>query len=112
MQFLRKICTDDQGQDIAEYADMLAVILVIVIGTVRLIGGNANNAFSSVASNSRQHLIDQRCSSWSWARLRVVYGCGRSRYADFFASRQNSITFPGCDCDGTDATFLRKFIGM
>jgi len=51
MQFLRKICTDDQGQDIAEYAVMLAVILVIVIGTVRLIGGNANNAFSSVASS-------------------------------------------------------------
>ncbi len=51
MQFLRKICTDDQGQDIAEYAVMLAVILVLVIGTVRLIGGNANNAFSSVASS-------------------------------------------------------------
>ncbi|HLM80842.1 MAG TPA: hypothetical protein VK302_09430 [Terriglobales bacterium] len=50
MQFPRKIYTDDQGQDIAEYAVMLAVILVIVIGTVRLIGGNANNAFSSVAS--------------------------------------------------------------
>jgi hypothetical protein len=29
---------------------MLAVILVLVIGTVRLIGTNANNAFSSVAS--------------------------------------------------------------
>ena len=41
---------NDQGQDIAEYAVMLAVILVIVIGTVRLIGGNANNVFSSVAS--------------------------------------------------------------
>ena len=51
MQFLRKICTDDQGQDIAEYAVMLAVILVLVIGTVRLIGGNANNTFSSVASS-------------------------------------------------------------
>ena len=51
MQLLRKICTDDQGQDIAEYAVMLAVILVLVIGTVRLIGGNANNAFSSVASS-------------------------------------------------------------
>ncbi|MGD0601519.1 MAG: hypothetical protein ABR988_16970 [Terriglobales bacterium] len=51
MQFLRKVCTDDQGQDIAEYAVMLAVILVLVIGTVRLIGGNANNAFSSVASS-------------------------------------------------------------
>ena len=51
MQFLRKICTDDQGQDIAEYAVMLAVILVLVIGTVRLIAGNANNAFASVASS-------------------------------------------------------------
>ncbi len=45
------LCTDDQGQDVAEYAVMLAVILVLVIGTVRLIGGNANNAFSSVASS-------------------------------------------------------------
>ncbi len=41
---------DQEGQDIAEYAVMLAVILVIVIGTIRLIGGNANNVFSSVAS--------------------------------------------------------------
>lgn len=41
---------DEVGQDIAEYAVMLAVILIIVIGTVKLIGGNANNTFSSVAS--------------------------------------------------------------
>ncbi|MBZ5654832.1 MAG: Flp family type IVb pilin [Acidobacteriia bacterium] len=40
----------EEGEDIAEYAVMLAVILVIVIGTVRLIGTNTNNAFSSVAS--------------------------------------------------------------
>jgi Flp pilus assembly pilin Flp len=40
----------EDGQDIAEYAVMLAVILVLVIGTLRLIGGNANNAFSSVAN--------------------------------------------------------------
>jgi Flp pilus assembly pilin Flp len=39
---------EDQGQDIAEYAVMLAVILVIVVGTIRLIGANANNVFSSV----------------------------------------------------------------
>ncbi len=51
VQFCRKIWSDEQGQDIAEYAVMLAVILVLVIGTVRLIGGNANNAFSSVASS-------------------------------------------------------------
>jgi len=42
---------DEQGQDIAEYAVMLAVILVIVVGTIRLIGYNANNVFSSVASS-------------------------------------------------------------
>src|SRR5256885_8970185 len=41
---------DDSGQDIAEYAVMLAVILVLVVGTIRLVGSNANNAFSSVAS--------------------------------------------------------------
>ena len=48
---LLKLWTDDQGQDIAEYAVMLAVILVLVVGTVRLVGSNANNAFSSVASS-------------------------------------------------------------
>jgi len=45
---------NEEGQDIAEYAVMLAVILVIVIGTIRLIGGNANNVFSSVASGISQ----------------------------------------------------------
>ncbi|MGO8984626.1 MAG: Flp family type IVb pilin [Terriglobales bacterium] len=49
-QFFRNIWSDEQGQDIAEYAVMLAVILVLVIGTVRLIGTNANNVFSNVAS--------------------------------------------------------------
>jgi len=48
---LRKLWQDDEGQDIAEYAVMLAVILVLVVGTVRLVGSNANNAFSSVASS-------------------------------------------------------------
>jgi Flp pilus assembly pilin Flp len=49
--FLRRVWQDEEGQDIAEYAVMLAVILVIVVGTVRLIGSNANNVFSSVASS-------------------------------------------------------------
>lgn len=48
--FLRKLWQEEDGQDIAEYAVMLAVILVIVVGTVRLIGSNANNVFSNVAS--------------------------------------------------------------
>lgn len=50
-QVLWNVWSSDEGQDIAEYAVMLAVILVLVIGTLRLIGGNANNAFSSVANN-------------------------------------------------------------
>jgi Flp pilus assembly pilin Flp len=47
---LLNLCADDDGQDIAEYAVMLAVILVLVVGTVRLIGSHANSVFSSVAS--------------------------------------------------------------
>ena len=50
-EFLNRIWSDDRGQDIAEYAVMLAVILVLVVGTIRLVGSNANNAFSSVASS-------------------------------------------------------------
>jgi Flp pilus assembly pilin Flp len=51
---LRRLWREDAGQDIAEYAVMLAVILVIVVGTIRLIGSNANNVFSSVASSISQ----------------------------------------------------------
>ncbi len=47
---LNQLWKDEQGQDIAEYAVMLAVILVIVVGTVRLIGSNANTVFSQVGS--------------------------------------------------------------
>jgi Flp pilus assembly pilin Flp len=49
-KIVRMLWSDESGQDIAEYAVMLAVILVLVVGTVRLIGSNANNAFSAVAS--------------------------------------------------------------
>jgi len=53
-EFIRRIWSEDAGQDIAEYAVMLAVILVLVVGTIRLIGSNANNAFSNVASSISQ----------------------------------------------------------
>lgn len=49
-KFVRSLWNNEEGQDIAEYAVMLAVILVIVVGTIRLIGSNANNVFSSVGS--------------------------------------------------------------
>jgi Flp pilus assembly pilin Flp len=48
---IRRLWVEENGQDIAEYAVMLAVILVLVVGTIRLVGSNANNVFSSVASS-------------------------------------------------------------
>jgi len=48
---LRKLWLNEEAQDIAEYAVMLAVILVLVVGTIRLIGGSSNNVFSQVASS-------------------------------------------------------------
>jgi Flp pilus assembly pilin Flp len=51
---IRQLWIEENGQDVAEYAVMLAVILVIVIGTVKLIGGNANNVFSQVGSQMAQ----------------------------------------------------------
>lgn len=50
MDHLRKWWSNDQGEDVAEYSVMLAVILVIIIGTVHLIGKNANQVFSQVGS--------------------------------------------------------------
>jgi Flp pilus assembly pilin Flp len=52
--FLYQLWSDERAQDVAEYAVMLAVVLVIVVGTIRLIGANANNVFSSVASSISQ----------------------------------------------------------
>jgi Flp pilus assembly pilin Flp len=54
VKLMKRLWADEQGQDIAEYAVMLAVILVLVVGTVRLIGGSSNNVFSSVASSIGQ----------------------------------------------------------
>jgi Flp pilus assembly pilin Flp len=50
MTILSRLWANDQGQDIAEYTVMLAVIPVIVVGTIRLIGSNANTVFSPAAS--------------------------------------------------------------
>ena len=50
-KLMKRLWSEEQGQAIAEYAVMLAVILVLVVGTVRLIGGSSNNVFSSVASS-------------------------------------------------------------
>ena len=48
---IRSLWSEDAGQDIAEYAVMVAVILLVVVVSVRLIGANSNNVFSRVASS-------------------------------------------------------------
>ncbi|HYG97973.1 MAG TPA: hypothetical protein VD837_02505 [Terriglobales bacterium] len=47
---MRQLWIDDSGQDIAEYAVMLAVILVVTLVTIRAIGGNATTVFSRLAT--------------------------------------------------------------
>lgn len=48
---LFRLWNEHKGQDIAEYAVMLAIILVLVVGTIRLVGSNANTVFSNAASS-------------------------------------------------------------
>ena len=47
---LTELRRSEVGQDIAEYAVMLAVILVIAVSTDRLVGGRSNGVFSNAAS--------------------------------------------------------------
>jgi len=54
IRVIQRLWSEQDGQDVAEYAVMLAVVLVIVVGTVRLIGSNANNVFSEVGSGLSQ----------------------------------------------------------
>jgi Flp pilus assembly pilin Flp len=47
---LKRLWRDTEGQDVAEYAIMLAIVLVFVTGMVRMIGTNASTVFSQVGS--------------------------------------------------------------
>ena len=49
--FIQELWSEEQGQDIAEYAVLVAAILIIVVGTIRLVGSNSNTVFSNVASS-------------------------------------------------------------
>jgi Flp pilus assembly pilin Flp len=63
LSLFRRLWTEERGQDIAEYAVMLAVILVVVVGTIRMVGSNANNVFSSVSSSIQQQWEQEHRSS-------------------------------------------------
>ena len=47
----RQRLADERGSDIVEYAVSLALILLMVIGTLRVMGGNISSVFSAVATS-------------------------------------------------------------
>lgn len=50
MGILEQLWRDEEGQDVAEYAVMLSVIVAIAVATVRMIGAGADHTFSMIAS--------------------------------------------------------------
>jgi Flp pilus assembly pilin Flp len=47
---LSRLWSEDDGQDVAEYSVMLAVVLITALGTIRMIGSSASTVFSSIGS--------------------------------------------------------------
>jgi Flp pilus assembly pilin Flp len=52
-EVLRNLRFSDEGQDLTEYAVVLAVIAVLAVGSVAFAGGHANHAFSTAVSAVR-----------------------------------------------------------
>ena len=65
-RFFNTLWSSDQGQDIAEYAVMLAVILVLVVGTIRLVGSNSNIVWQHGASSPRPWCFERSERSNMW----------------------------------------------
>ncbi len=47
---MKRLWFDESGQDAAEYAIMLAVILAVAIGVIKLMGSNLDPIWKGVAS--------------------------------------------------------------
>jgi len=56
-RIIHNVRSSQKGQGITEYVVMLTLILMLVVGTVRLVGVNAKNALSG-AGNALQHHSD------------------------------------------------------
>lgn len=55
---LRRIWVNQSGQDVAEYAVILAVILLVAIGMISIIGAHARELLSQVGSVLQSHSSD------------------------------------------------------
>jgi pilus assembly protein Flp/PilA len=47
-QFMKRFIQEEEGATAVEYAVMLVLIIVVCIATIAVVGGNANNAFTTV----------------------------------------------------------------
>jgi len=50
LSLFRQNVADETGSDMVEYAVSLALIVLMVVGTLRIMGGNISNVFSAVAA--------------------------------------------------------------
>jgi pilus assembly protein Flp/PilA len=47
--FFTSLLRDDAGQDLAEYALLIALIALVVIGAVTALGSNVSSVFNNIA---------------------------------------------------------------
>lgn len=50
-QRLRRFCRSEDGPTAVEYAVMLALIVIVCLGSIRLIGTNASTQFQRVSQS-------------------------------------------------------------
>jgi Flp pilus assembly pilin Flp len=100
--FLRGCLLDDEGQDIAECAVMVAVILIVVIGTIRLVGSNSNPVFSNVASSVQRFWLASLLRTFCFQASNKAVCCaisawftsvGQSRYPTMTNGDNGSFNF-------------------
>ena len=51
MRYLAEFLTSEEGPTAVEYAVMLALIIIVCIGAITTLGGNANKVFTSVGNS-------------------------------------------------------------
>jgi Flp pilus assembly pilin Flp len=49
MQIVRRFTRDESGQDLLEYALLVALIALVAFGAVQLAGGSVNTIFGNIA---------------------------------------------------------------
>ncbi len=50
VQYLKSFVRRDEGQDLLEYALLIALIAIVCVGAITLAGGKVQQAFSDIAA--------------------------------------------------------------